>query len=131
MFTVSQQRYHTNSMFTLDRTTENKYGLQLGEFFDPTSLDLSRRVPPSENDLRQAIRTLSCPEDVSCETFEQILAMEWTPTCAHLGLLLSSPKPESEFAGVFPSCIKLLQQYCQVEGRGVSDVLGPPGLYSV
>lgn len=120
---LDQQQYRagTDSMSILDRTTENKYGLQLGEFFDPTYLDLSRCAPPSEDELRLAIRTLTRPEDVSCETFKLILAMEWTPTCAHLSLLLSSSESEAD-VGVFPSCINLLQQYCQ-EGRGVSDVL--------
>ncbi|CAE6419444.1 unnamed protein product [Rhizoctonia solani] len=65
---------------------------------------------PSEMEIRRAIDTLEEPWNVSCATFEAILAMERSPECGFLHLLLESD------IEVFPACIQLLRSYCN-EGR--------------
>lgn len=93
--------------------TGNKYGLKLDEFLRLERFDLSRRVPPSREETQHAIYSLADPQQVTYETFETILSMEWSPNCDNLDLLLSD-------VGVFPACVELLQLYCQTERRGVS-----------
>ncbi|CAE6502550.1 unnamed protein product, partial [Rhizoctonia solani] len=61
---------------------------------------------PSESEIRYAIRTLDDPENASCATFEAILAMERSPQCSFLHLLIESD------IDVFPACMRLLRSYC-------------------
>ncbi|CAE6397122.1 hypothetical protein ACGC1H_003109 [Rhizoctonia solani] len=95
----------------------NPYGPKLDEYLSLRRLGagvfLSVTEAPCEHKLQAAIESLCSSDNVHCETFETILSMERTPTCAYLYLLLSDVK-------VFPSCIRLLRAYCQ-EGRGILD----------
>ncbi|CAE6339999.1 unnamed protein product [Rhizoctonia solani] len=65
-----------------------------------------RTEAPSEREIKYTINALNDPANVSCATFETILAMERSPECAFLHLLQG---PDST---VFPACMRLLRLYC-------------------
>jgi hypothetical protein len=97
----------------------SKYGLKLNEFLRSKELAQPRHLSPSGKEISQAIYSLSNSRNVSCATFETILAMERSPACQHLGLLVSQ-------VAIFPSCVNLLREYCYGEGRGVGFFFLPP-----
>lgn len=105
-------------MPTVSQATGNRYGPELNDFLRAKGFDLSRHAPASKVEIQRAIHSLSDPFGVSCETFETILTMEWTPTCAYLDLMLS----ESDI-GIFPACIKIIRVYCDAEGHEVCGAL--------
>ncbi|KDN37392.1 hypothetical protein RSAG8_10197, partial [Rhizoctonia solani AG-8 WAC10335] len=86
------------------------FGPRLDEYLVSCRGRASRGSTPSKDDIRQAIASLAGPRPVPYTTFETILALERTPLCSQLALLLTG-------AHVLPSCIGLLKQYCNDQIR--------------
>ncbi|CAE6494049.1 unnamed protein product [Rhizoctonia solani] len=89
-----------------------RYGPALKEYL--LSKQLNRL--PSVNSIRRAIRTLSDPEKVTCETFETILYLGDHSIYTHLPILLSE-----DARAALPACIGLIETYCQGGRRLLLD----------
>ncbi|CAE7139950.1 unnamed protein product [Rhizoctonia solani] len=99
----------------------DRYGPTLEEYLNPNThgyeLQLvTRRVLPSRQDILDAIALLSEPEEVTYQTFETILALEWSPACNNLDILVSGAAQTS-----LPACFLLITKYCEEGNHRVLD----------
>ncbi|CAE6524064.1 unnamed protein product [Rhizoctonia solani] len=83
----------------------NKYGPQLAEDLSKggCSRPYELAVSLTRQHISDAVGSLSQPDHVTYQTFETLMALEWSPLCDHIDLLLDGN-------GVFPLCIELLRQ---------------------
>ncbi|CAE6451128.1 unnamed protein product [Rhizoctonia solani] len=82
----------------------DKYGPTLTVYLNEAGYKRSRELAPSltEAHIVDAVKSLAEPERVTFQTFETLMALEWSPLCAHIYLILDDH-------GVYPLCIKLLR----------------------
>ncbi|CAE6431659.1 unnamed protein product, partial [Rhizoctonia solani] len=82
-----------------------KYGPQLTEYLSTREYGRPCELAASltRQHIANAIKSLAQSESVTYQTFETLMALEWSPLCDHLDLLLDNSE-------VFPLCIKLLRQ---------------------
>ncbi|KAG8683261.1 hypothetical protein FRC11_013777 [Ceratobasidium sp. 423] len=83
----------------------DKYGPKLAEYLSTGGYNRPYELAASltRQHIADAVKSLAQPEHVNYQTFETLMALEWSPLCDHIDLLLDN-------SGVFPLCIKLLRQ---------------------
>ncbi|CAE6471127.1 unnamed protein product [Rhizoctonia solani] len=101
------------------------YGPTLEEYLNCSTpacqLQLTaRRRLPSREDILDAIQLLSEPDKVTYQTFETILALEFSPVCINLDLLVSDAAQAS-----LPACFHLIEKYRKkINGRILDHAYG-------
>ncbi|CUA72791.1 Bifunctional P-450/NADPH-P450 reductase [Rhizoctonia solani] len=92
-------------MATPKALVDNKYGPELAEYLSKGGYGHPYELAGSltRQHIIDAVHSLAQPERVTYQTFETLMALEWSPLCDHLDLLLDN-------SGVFPLCIKLLRE---------------------
>ncbi|CAE6512525.1 unnamed protein product [Rhizoctonia solani] len=85
---------------------KNKYGPKLATYLTGEGYNRPRLLAPSLTRLHiaDAVKSLADPKKVTYQTFETLMALEWSPACDHIDLVLDDSEVD-----VFPLCIKLLR----------------------
>ncbi|KEP47339.1 hypothetical protein V565_159340 [Rhizoctonia solani 123E] len=98
-----------------DSPAIDKYGPTLTIYLNEAGYKHPRELAPSltVSHIADAVKSLAEPERVTFHTFETLMALEWSPLCNHMELILGDSK-------VYPLCIKLLRSI-YAEDR---DILG-------
>ncbi|CAE6485302.1 unnamed protein product [Rhizoctonia solani] len=83
---------------------DTKYGPGLSEYLGEAGYNCSRKMASTLTKVHvaDAVKSLVRPECVTYQTFETLMALEWSPVCNHIGLILGDSR-------VYPLCIKLLR----------------------
>ncbi|CAE6451134.1 unnamed protein product [Rhizoctonia solani] len=92
-----------------------KYGPRITTYFNELGYNRPRELAPSLTGVHiaDAVKSLVDPERATYQTFETLMALEWSPLCDHIDLILDDH-------GVYPLCIKLLRSVCS-ENRGILE----------
>ncbi|EUC58252.1 hypothetical protein RSOL_241720 [Rhizoctonia solani AG-3 Rhs1AP] len=87
-----------------DSPAIDKYGPTLTIYLNEAGYKHPRELAPSltVSHIADAVKSLAEPERVTFQTFETLMALEWSPLCNHMELILGDSK-------VYPLCIKLLR----------------------
>ncbi|CAE6511735.1 unnamed protein product [Rhizoctonia solani] len=101
----------------LSNPLHDRYGPIVEEYLNPnTHACKVQSALPSRQDILDAITLLSEPDEVTYQTFETILALEWSPACINLDLLASDAAQTS-----LPACFRLIKSYCEGGNRRMLD----------
>jgi hypothetical protein len=94
------------SVSTID--ISDKYGPKLAVYLNEGGFNRPRDLATSLTGIHiaDALKSLAEPERVTFRTFETLMALEWSPVCDHVDLLVGDDSK------VFPLCFNLLKLLC-------------------
>ncbi|CAE6458480.1 unnamed protein product [Rhizoctonia solani] len=95
----------------------NKYGPKLAVYLSEEGHNRPRDIAVSLTGIHiaDALKSLAEPDCVTFETFETLMALEWSPVCGHVDSLIGDDSK------VFPLCFNLLKLLCFHEKKKIFE----------